>query len=258
MAQVGIETAQNVVLDHEVASVGDRIVAYLIDGLVLFAWVFFWFFLFALFSFGGMGARSGIFMFVIVLLPYLFYHLVCELTMDGQSVGKRARKIKVARIDGGQPTLGQYLLRWVLRPIDSFYGIGLVVLLINGKGQRIGDLAAGTNVITLKRRLRLQDTLLAEVPADHVVRFPEAIRLTDGQAAMIKEVLNEVAKNGHWTLVSDLAERVRGILGIRGEGLRDMEFLQAVLRDHVHLTTSTGTGQGGEPSDGGPFSGRMS
>lgn len=238
MAQVGIETAQNVVLEHEVASVGDRIVAYLIDSLVLFAWAFFWFFLVAFVAPDRMGSFFGVFFFVIVLLPYLLYHLVCELAMDGQSIGKRARKIKVARIDGAQPTLGQYLLRWVLRPIDSFYGIGLVVLLINGKGQRIGDLAAGTNVITLKRRLQLQDTLLAEVGAGHVVRYPEAIRLTDGQAAMIKEVLNEMGKGDRWALISELAGKVRSSLGIPGDSLRDVEFLQAILKDHVYLTSA--------------------
>lgn len=53
--------------------------------------------------------------------------------MDGKSVGKNVMKVKVVRIDGGQPTLGQYLLRWLIRPLDSLYGLGLVVVLIGSR-----------------------------------------------------------------------------------------------------------------------------
>ncbi len=240
MATIGIETAQNVVVQHEVASVGDRIVAAILDNLVILAWVFAMAFIF--FVVAELGARDVaivIFVFV-VLLPYLFYDLVCEITMDGQSIGKRARRIKVARVDGGQPRIGQYLLRWVLRPIDSFYYLGLVVILINGKGQRLGDLAAGTCVINLKQRLKLQDTLMTEIGPQHVVQFPEAIRLSDAQAAMIKELLNNQTLRSRYELARDMAERVSLAIGNNGAGLKPEEFLRAVLKDYVHLSGQTG------------------
>jgi hypothetical protein len=170
----------------------------------------------------------------------MFYHLICEITMDGQSIGKRAKKIKVASVDGGQPRLGQYLLRWVLRPIDGFYYLGLVVVLINGKGQRLGDLAAGTTVVSLKPRMRLQDTLMTEVKAEHIVRFPEAVRLNDAQAAMIKEVLNNTQVKDRWTLVEEMATKVRTVIGNPGDGMKAMDFLRAVLQDYVYLTGRQG------------------
>ncbi len=238
MEAIGIETAQNVLVHHEVASLGDRLLAYIIDSLILWAWIILWFFI------GAWNSGSGDAMIVILIvfagLPYMFYHLVCELTMDGKSLGKQWRRIKVARVDGGQPRLGQYLLRWILRPIDGFYGVGLVVVLINGRGQRLGDLAAGTTVISLKQRTRLQDTLMTTVSADHRVRFPEAVRLNDAQAAMIREVLNNTQVTDRVALIEAMAVKVRTAIGNNGDGLAAWQFLQSVLQDYVYLTAREG------------------
>lgn len=236
MDHIGIETAQNVVLSHQTASVGDRVIAYLLDTLVQFAWIFVWFMIVFAAGVGGAGMFVVVLMFI-MLLPYVFYHLVCELVMDGQSIGKRVRKIKVARMDGGQPTVGQYLLRWVLRIVDNLYGLGLLVLLVNGKGQRIGDLAAGTTVISLKPRVRHDQTLLASLPPDHVVRYPQAVQLSDAQAAMIKEVLDNRKLDTHAQLVMDMARKVQDVLRIDPGELLPQRFLETVLRDHIHLTS---------------------
>ena len=239
MERVGIETAQNVVLEHEVASLGDRIVAYLIDAIIIYGWmmVVFLFFVLGADSMGRMaGMGYAIFFLVLALLPYAFYHLLCEVSMDGQSLGKRARKIKVARLDGGQPTLGQYLLRWVLRFVDEFYWLGAVVILINGKGQRLGDLAAGTTVVSVKPRLKLRDTVLADVGEQHQVRFPGAINLSDRQAAMIREVLNSHSVANRWTVMEELAAKVRRVVGDEGQGMKPQQFLETVLADLVYLS----------------------
>ncbi|MCB0771437.1 MAG: RDD family protein [Flavobacteriales bacterium] len=240
MEHIGIETAQNVVVHQEVANLGDRIVAYILDTLVLVVWIFICVFLVVASAVAWENPVAIGFFMVVALLPYMFYHLICEITMDGQSIGKRAKKIKVASVDGGQPRLGQYLLRWVLRPIDGFYYLGLVVVLINGKGQRLGDLAAGTTVVSLKPRMRLQDTLMTEVKAEHVVRFPEAVRLNDAQASMIKEVLNNTQVKDRWTLMEEMATKVRTVIGNPGEGMKAMDFLRAVLQDYVYLTGQQG------------------
>lgn len=238
MSNIGIETAQNVVVQHEVASVGHRIVAYLLDGLILGAWILIWIFIVAFSRTGELPMT--IIVVVCMLIPYFFYHLVCELVRDGQSIGKSVMKIKVARLDGGQPRIGQYLLRWLLRPIDGFYGLGLVVVLINGKGQRLGDLAAGTTVISLKQRIKLQDTLMTEVPQGHQVRFPEVMRLSDAQAAMIKEVLGNTGLGNRPALLEEMAAKVRRAIGNNGDGMSSGEFLHQVLKDYVYLSGKQG------------------
>lgn len=260
MSTVGIETAQNVVIHHEVASVGDRMVAWILDFLVKAAW--FLLFTMVFFIIDLDDYESQIIYWTLVALPMSFYHLASELLMDGKSIGKSSMNIKVARLDGGQPTLGQYLLRWLIGPFDVwFYGIGLVVILINGKGQRLGDLAAGTTVVSLKQRTKLTETLLTEVREEHQVRFPEVTRLTDAQAALVKEVVTSTKQANRWALMEEMAAKVREATGITGDGMKAMEFLQVVLRDYVHLTGQQGAGTGhfkGErvtspsPTDGAP------
>lgn len=244
MSTVGIETAQNVVIHHEVASVGDRIVAYIIDGLVKFAYAMLWIMVLFIVEPKDWEDETIIALIILLSLPLSFYHLACELLMDGKSIGKSVMKVKVARLDGGQPTLGQYLLRWLIRPLDGFYGLGLVVVLINGKGQRLGDLAGGTTVVSLKQRTKLAETLLTEVRAEHQVRFPEVTRLTDAQAALVKEVLTSTKQANRWALMEEMAVKVREVMGIRGDGMKAMDFLQTVLRDYVHLTGQQGEGTG--------------
>lgn len=253
MGQLGIETAQNVLLHHEVASLGDRILAWIIDRLVLIAWIIVWVLLMA--ALKPSDDAMLVVVLVVVFLPFSFYHLACELLMDGQSIGKAAMKVKVARKDGGQPGLGAYLLRWLLRPVDQLYGLGLVVVLINGKGQRLGDLAAGTTVITLKQRTRLQDTLMTRVAEEHQVRFPSVVRLSDAQAQLIKEVLTSTLPANRWALMEEMAAKVRAAIGVSGDGMKAMEFLRAVLEDYVHLTGQQGEGTGhfkGERAPQGP------
>lgn len=260
MSTVGIETAQNVVIHHEVASVGDRMVAWILDFLVKAAW--FLLFTMVFFIIDLDDYESQIIYWTLVALPMSFYHLASELLMDGKSIGKSSMNIKVARLDGGQPTLGQYLLRWLIGPFDVwFYGIGLVVILINGRGQRLGDLAAGTTVVSLKQRTKLTETLLTEVREEHQVRFPEVTRLTDAQAALVKEVVTSTKQANRWALMEEMAAKVREATGITGDGMKAMEFLQVVLRDYVHLTGQQGAGTGhfkGErvtspsPTDGAP------
>jgi len=60
--------------------------------------------------------------------------------MNGQSVGKRAMNIRVINLDGTQPTLGAYLMRWLFRLVDTMiFGsvVALVVASANGKGKEL-------------------------------------------------------------------------------------------------------------------------
>lgn len=253
MDRTGIETAQNVVLLRETASVGDRVVAYILDVLVLLAWIVVWgmgAFILGITGDGDLNSVLMVTIMVLILIPYLFYHLISELAMDGQSIGKRVRRIKVVRMDGGQPTVGQYLLRWLLRIVDNFYGLGLLVMLVNGKGQRIGDLAAGTTVITLKTRVNSDQMVLAKVGPEHLVRYPEAVRLSDAQASMIKEVLENTKLETHSILVVEMATKVQDVLGVQPGNLLPQQFLEAVLKDHVWLTSGQASQQFGERSTG--------
>lgn len=229
METVRIETTQNVALHYEVATIADRGLALAIDWLVLAGYS-----IAVMVVSGKLDLHPPEWVYaLLVMVPWTFYHLLCELLMDGQSLGKRVRNIKVARLDGGQPGLGHYLLRWMLRLIDSLFFIGAVVILFNGKGQRIGDIAAGTTVISLKRRGSLMETLALQLPEDHQVTFPDAAKLPDAQARLIKEVLanTSAARNA---AIEKLAGRCHA--EFHANGLPPEQFLRTLLADHVFLT----------------------
>ncbi len=232
MEGITIRTAQNVDVRYEVASFGDRLVAYLIDVLIMVAWVI------ALVLAQQVDSRlmdEPILFMVVVMLPFFFYHLACEILMNGQSVGKRARRIKVARLNGDQATVGQYLLRWLLRPVDSFYFIGVITIFVNGKGQRLGDLVAGTTVVSMKQRRTLAEIVTADALDGHAVRYARAHLLSDAQAQLIRDVLRRTDPSRPDAVLAELADKVRAVIGADREQ-PDREFLATVLRDHAHLT----------------------
>lgn len=96
MADVGIETTQNVRINFQLASVGERISASLLDILFLFV-VYLIVILFS--SLLGDGFVWG----MLFMIPLLFYSLLFEVFMNGQTPGKKIMKIKVSTVDGSAP-----------------------------------------------------------------------------------------------------------------------------------------------------------
>ena len=244
MATIRVHTAQNVTLEYEVASLGDRLVAAIIDNLILGAWLI----ACALIVFNvlkmGRGEAGNItavvVLGVLVGIPYVFYNLICEVFFNGQSIGKKARDIRVMRLDGTAPRLGDYLLRWLLRIVDTGLPVvggfvAMLTILLNGKGQRLGDLAAGTTVIKL-RRLASQNAALPVLPEGYQVVFPQAALLADHDLALVRQLVQQAAVRKDHALLNEVANKVKALTGIQ-TALPDESFLQTVLRDHAYLAT---------------------
>lgn len=238
MSTIRVQTAQNVTLEYEVASVGERILAAIIDYLVLGAWALLWVLLIA-----ALGAKNNtlyVLIAIVVGATYVFYDLLCELFFNGQSLGKKARDIKVMRLDGTKPTLGDYLLRWILRIVDISTMNGLVaviVILVNGRGQRLGDLAAGTTVISTRQRQSGGPLAPTFTSPDYMVVFPQAAQLQDHDVATIRQLLHKGLEHENYMLLNEVATKVKDLTGIQTQ-LSDEAFLRTVLRDHAHLAAS--------------------
>jgi len=90
---------------------------------------------------------------VVVLLQLLAewtYFLVCEAVSGGASPGKRALGLRVIGDDGLPLSRRASVVRNLLRAVDMLPGsylIGLVALVVSVRGQRLGDMAAGTLVV---------------------------------------------------------------------------------------------------------------
>lgn len=235
MSTIRVQTTQNVSLEYEVASVGERILAAIIDNLILVAWIAAWVLLFA--ALGIKGDTMALVVVLIAGLPYVFYHLVCEVFFNGQSLGKKARHIKVIRLDGTRPSLGDYLLRWLLRIVDTgiFSGlIAIVTILANGRGQRLGDLAAGTSVVSTRPRQAAGPLAPAYSAPNYAVVFPQAAQLQDHDVATIRQLLYKGLERENYLLLNEVANKVKALTGIQTD-LPDEAFLRTVLRDHAYF-----------------------
>ncbi|RNI30076.1 RDD family protein [Rufibacter immobilis] len=237
MDTIKIKTTQNVEVEYAIASVGDRILAYLIDVVVGFGWLVICFLVFAfLFQPSAPSTAALIAVVVMAMAPFVFYHLLCEIFMNGQSLGKRAKDIKVIKLNGQSPGIGDYLLRWLFRIIDiSFYGVvAIACIAITGKGQRLGDLAAGTSVIkttAVKRRNPFQ----VKLEEDYVIVFQEVALLSDKDMALLRKLLAKAMEHRNEVLLNSIAERAKQVMGVQ-PNMTDRDFLKTIIKDYHHLT----------------------
>lgn len=238
MSKIKIRTAQNVEVAFTPASIGDRIIAYLIDLVVYFAWIL----VFSLIatwlddSLFNNRIRTILF-FGFGILPLFFYDLICEIWLNGQSVGKRARNIKVIKLDGSAPTIGAYILRWIFRIIDfSIFGqwVGVVAIAAGGKGQRLGDMVAGTTVVRIEPRVSLDALRQPVLDEAYEVMIPEVSLLSDADIEIIRQVIQRVEETQDERLLSQTAQKLKEIMQVESN-LDDNAFLTQVLNDHTFL-----------------------
>lgn len=233
MEQVYIETTQNVRLDFQLASLGDRFVAWLLDGLVM--GVYGALVLLLVFGTSGFDATSTqVLMLIGVSLPILLYHAGMEIFFHGQSVGKMIRKIRVVNLDGTQPTVGRLLFRWIARILEFslFPGLAMFAYMLSFKGQRLGDLAAGTTVIRLKKNISLDEiTHTASVPEGYVPTFPEVRNLSYREMELIRDAFAFAQKREDYVMMEDLYKKLKIVLGVEQTELKFIPFLETVIAD---------------------------
>lgn len=239
MNNISITTSQNIELEYELASVGDRVVGRIIDLLIIGAYAILVILLFSFSSNSGSG--PNFLLIFVLLLPVIFYDLILEMWLNGQSVGKRVMSIKVISLTGEQPSFGQYLLRWLFRIIDFSLLSGLVALItvaVSEKKQRLGDMVAGTVLVKTKPRTVFQDTFYVptEQPA-YTVTYPEVSNLSDSDIQLVKEVLTTVYRSGNPFLALQAQEKIEEVLNIKSRSSEPKVFLQTVLADYNYLTS---------------------
>lgn len=232
MDNIKIQTTQNVDIEYELASIGDRILATLLDYLFFFGYMLLVFLFIGLI---GSHIEDNLWLIVILFLPILLYDLLCEMFFQGKSFGKMIMKIKVVKLDGTQAGFGAYLLRWLLRIIDTRLfsgGIALIAILANGKGQRIGDMAAGTTVIKMKQKVTINDTILNKIKPKYTIVYEEVSKLSDSDIAIIKEVMQVSLRTGNQQAIERLAKKTKETMGIT-TNLPHTQFLATVVQDYT-------------------------
>lgn len=235
MQTIQVRTTQNVFIQYPIASVGDRIIAFIIDRFILV------FYAIAVMLFFFNIKMYVIWIWVVVVgLPFLFYHLIFEIIMNGQTPGKRAMSIKVIRLDGTSASIGDYLLRWIFSFVDFyiFSGVIAVIVIIAGeKGQRVGDVVAGTSVVKLTRQKEITASEVFISPENNYSPvFPQAVHLTERDIELIQRSLEVYRDHGNMEPVTAVTERVKTILGVQTD-MPPIQFLHTVVKDFQHITS---------------------
>jgi uncharacterized RDD family membrane protein YckC len=176
--------------------------------------------------------------YMLVGLPAFLYYLLLETFMDGKTIGKSFMKLRVVKLDGTKAGFSSYFVRWILRIIDvsiSSGGVAVFTILIRGKGQRVGDIAAGTTVISEKKRIFLKDTLLRELPEDYIPKFPQVTVFKDNEMQTIKNLYDSAKRNGNHNVVLSLSNRIKKVAEISTD-LKPIDFVDIVIKDYNYYT----------------------
>lgn len=267
MKTLQIKTAQNVNINFTLASVFQRLLAFLIDNVVKFAYIYFGL---QLFSFSTINnalngdAWSIRALDVLFLLPITFYSLYSEILMDGQTLGKKILHIKVMNIEGFKPSITDYIIRWFLRVVDFnffillfvyvaslglseedvlivllfLFGkmIGFLLISFTKKNQRFGDIIANTIVVYLKDEVKFSQTILENITESYVPTYANVIKLSDNDARIIKDTFKTASKFNDYKTLIKLRSKIIEVTEIKSIHNSDKEFIDTVLKDYNYYT----------------------
>lgn len=201
---------------------------------------------------------------MLLILPVLIYHVVLEITMNGQSIGKKIMGIRVVNENGGRPSVSQFLIRWLLRVSDlwilailfmlSTGGMGggveagflllaalaflitdIVLVVSSKKGQRIGDILAKTILIRINSKASIEETIFREVEDTYTPSFPQIMKLSDRDINAIKSILEISRKKNDYSMAMAAADKIKNHLQISSE-LDPYTFLDVLLKDYNYLS----------------------
>lgn len=248
MQQVEINTSQNVKIEYQLASVGQRIFAFIIDLVILLVVV-------------GIFSRVGFFLemdegdvtfyiYITLLICWVwFYTLASEIIGNGQTLGKRVVGIRVVKLNGDELEFYDYFSRWSVRLFDIYFSVGVLAMLLiagNKNGQRLGDIIAGTTVIRNRNNygFRLEDILSLNNKSkeDYEFEYPSARLLNEKDVILIKTTLfryRQYRNAAHLETLEQLNERVQETLGLDLKFYNDeqkIRFLNKIVSEYIILT----------------------
>lgn len=202
---------------------------------------------------------------LISLVPIFLYHLVLEVTTNGQSLGKKLTHIRVVNINGGKASFSQFVIRWLMRVSDMWmliilfmlffviagvrdyetimivlFGMGflitdVIMVVASKKSQRIGDILANTILIKTATNESLDNTVFREVEDTYVPMFPQVMRISDKDLNVIKSILDNCRKSGVYAPARSASDKIKGFLKVESN-LEPEDFLDRLLKDYNYLS----------------------
>ncbi|MBQ7423040.1 MAG: RDD family protein [Prevotella sp.] len=235
MSESNIITGQFVRISQTAATIGERMLAQIIDSVVIVCY-----FVLVSLTISKLNlswTRSQVVFVIVVYLPALLYSFLFELLNNGQSIGKLVMKTRVVNKDGTTPTMGSYFMRWLLMGIDGVMGIGILAILLSKNSQRLGDLAAGTMVIKLNNYHKIQVSLdeFSYLSRNYQPVYAQAAELSLNQIDIIQRTLDSDYGPDRDQRIYILYNKVRAMLGIEDQNTAPEKFLYTIIRDYQHF-----------------------
>lgn len=240
---IEVQTTQNVTIDYETAGVGYRMLAYIIDWIIIIIWYLGWLAVGSFLessNFRFESEESLIIFIIFISVPILFYDLLMETYNHGQSIGKMILKIRVVNVDGTTPSGTAYLLRWLFRLVDftmTYWLVGTIMASASKKSQRLGDYLARTTVIDLRLNKRNNQLNLSDLDfkETYQVMYSDVLNLlSDKDIQTIRTIIDDDKMQFNEYFNQRLADRVRSITGYTFEG-PDRLFLRKIVSDYNYL-----------------------
>ena len=272
MSIVRVPTNFNIDLDFEIPEFFRRLLAWVIDLLIQFFYLRIAIEILKSFASGYHRYSDDYYydisyLWLIILVPILVYHVVCEILMNGQSPGKKIMGIQVVNETGGKPSISQFIIRWLLRVSDYsliiiiylyiVYGpyvffvipylrwfaliaffilIADIVLVVSSrKAQRIGDVLAKTILIRTNTRGSIDDTVFIAVADNYVPSFPQIMQLSDRDINAIKSILETARRRNDFNMAAAASEKIKAHLKIDSP-MSPFDFLDVLLKDYNYLS----------------------
>ena len=229
-----IDTSQNIDIEQPIASIGERIAATALDMLFIMSYL-------TIISIVASFKHIEWVIFL-ALIPVSVYSIVSELAMNGQSWGKKILKIRVVKMDGTPTTFSSYFIRWILRLVEiivMFGSLATMTIILNRKGQRLGDIAANTTVIRLRDK-SLKETIYTQVSDSYTVVYPEVSKLSINDIYTIKDVIEVLRSRQYtpqkFTIAQKAREAIEQKLNIKATQ-DTVAFFQTILRDYNFINS---------------------
>ncbi|MGQ0648586.1 MAG: stage II sporulation protein M [Gemmatimonadaceae bacterium] len=228
-----VETPEHVMLDYEIAGLGSRTLAALVDSGILLATTIAMVLL-GLWTQSRFPGFPVLAIFVLLQFAVVWgYFALFEGLRDGQTPGKKLLGIRVIQETGHGITMREATIRNLLRIADFLpppYLLGAVVVALHPKARRLGDLAAGTVVV----RDRPVEAGVGMSRDDDELEAAGAPLLGDQEFQVLREFTARAPAldaEVRARLTSSLASRFSARVPARHQG--DDEFLQQLLRDET-------------------------
>lgn len=243
MKKAEILTANNVAIQYEMASLIQRILAFIIDGIVLLAYYFLLLLLISSVKFYD-SSLGNVFIYVLFLPIFFFYNLIAEVNFNGQTIGKAAMGIRVIKLTGETPLLNDYFIRWTYRVIDIWLCAGALAAVFvssSDKSQRLGDISANTSLIRLnpESKYSIKDILKIGSNKSYEPTYHQVVRMTDDDMLLIKNTLDTIKKKPNpenKKVALELVKKSAELLQIEEIPKNKTKFLSTLLKDYIVLT----------------------